>query len=270
MKNRIYSMDSAKAVKSIEYGYLNAIHYGAPHKQAGKGNLCSHASPACIAACLGWTSGQAGMVANDADINSVRQSRIDKMFRFMTERAPYMWDMALSTALAYRKAKQAKLKLCARLNGSTDIAWEGISLDIDAKQAAHLSKIIGKRVKPGHYANMFALFWFVQFVDYTKNHLRLNRALPVNYHLTLSRSEINEKQCIAALKAGHNVAVVFGDGLPNHWNGYPVVNGDLHDLRHLDPRGGYIIGLSPKGRKAKRDRTSGFVVWNSPALALAA
>lgn len=270
MKNRIYSLDSAKAVKAIEYGYLNAIHYGAPHKQAGVGNLCSHASPACIAACLGWESGQAAMVANDTDINSVRQSRIDKMIRFMTDRAAYMWDMALSTALAYRKARKAKLKLCARLNGSTDIAWEGIALDIDATQAARLSKITGHRIKPGHYANMFALFHFVQFVDYTKNHLRLNRSRPANYHLTLSRSEINESQCVTALRAGHNVAVVFGDGLPYSWRGFPVVNGDLHDLRHMDPRGGYVIGLSPKGRKAKRDKSSGFVVWNGAAMALAA
>jgi len=178
--------------------------------------------------------------------------------------------MALSTALAYRKARKAKLKLCARTNGSTDIAFEGVSLALDKAQALRLSKLMGKRIKAGHYANLFTLFSFVQFVDYTKNHLRMKRALPDNYHLTLSRSEINGAQCIAALKAGHNVAVVFGGSLPDTWSGFPVVNGDLHDLRHLDPRGGYVIGLSPKGRKAKRDKSSGFVVWDSLAMALAA
>lgn len=35
-------------------------------------------------------------------------------------------------------------------------------------------------------------------------------------------------------------------------------SGTVRDLRHLDPRGA-IVGLTPKGRKAKRD-TSGFVV----------
>ncbi len=47
-------------------------------------------------------------------------------------------------------------------------------------------------------------------------------------------------------------------------HGYPVINGDESDLRQLDPRAaigspGFVVGLSPKGGKAKRD-TSGFVV----------
>jgi len=62
------------------------------------------------------------------------------------------------------------------------------------------------------------------------------------------------------LQAGGNVAVVFANGLPDRWNGFPVINGDLHDLRHLDPRG-VVVGLSPKGPKAKRDM-SGFVIRN--------
>ena len=88
---------------------------------------------------------------------------------------------------------------------------------------------------------------------------RLARQLPENYHLTLSRSETNEAACLEALRDGHNVAAVFGDGLPATWHGFPVIDGDQHDLRHLDPRGGYVVGLTPKGRKAKKD-TSGFVV----------
>ena len=71
MQNRIFSTDSAKAIKAQGFGYINAIHYLAPASLSGK-NLCSHASPACIALCLGWESGQAGMVKNDDDINSVR------------------------------------------------------------------------------------------------------------------------------------------------------------------------------------------------------
>jgi hypothetical protein len=78
MKNRIYSTDSAKAAKAQGFGYLNAIHYMAPASIAGVGNLCPNASPACLAACLGWYSGHAGMVKTDSDRNSVRQSRIDE------------------------------------------------------------------------------------------------------------------------------------------------------------------------------------------------
>jgi hypothetical protein len=51
--------------------------------------------------------------------------------------------------------------------------------------------------------------------------------------------------------------------MPETWNGYRVINGDEHDLRHLDPKG-VVVGLSPKGHKAKRS-TSGFVVRDHAA-----
>jgi hypothetical protein len=54
------------------------------------------------------------------------------------------------------------------------------------------------------------------------------------------------------------VAIVFGGAFPQTWNGFPVIDGDAHDLRHLDPRG-CVVALSPKGTRAKRD-ASGFVV----------
>jgi hypothetical protein len=187
----------------------------------------------------------------------------------MKDRQNYLWDMARATALAYRKAKREKLKLCARANGSTDIAWEGVALYIDESQARILSKLCARKIKAGQYQSLFHLFSFVQWVDYTKNATRLYRALPNNYSLTLSYSGTNKADCAKALQAGHNVAVVFGDGLPESWLGFPVINGDSHDLRHLDPRG-VVIGLSPKGKKAKADRDSGFVVWSKPSLALAA
>lgn len=269
MENRIYSVDSAKAIKAQQYGYLNAIHYVAPASIAGVGNLCPKASAACLAACLGWYSGHASMVKSDQDRNSVRQSRIDKARRFMTDRKAYLWDVCRATALAYRKAKKAKLKLAGRLNGSTDIAFEGIAIELNEKQAGILSKLCARKIKPGKYKNIFELFAFVQWIDYTKNSARLYRALPSNYCLTLSYSGTNQADCLKALKAGHNVAVVFGDGLPSHWNGFPVIDGDKHDLRHLDPRG-VVVGLSPKGKKAKADKESGFVVWNSESQALAA
>jgi hypothetical protein len=59
--------------------------------------------------------------------------------------------------------------------------------------------------------------------------------------------------------------MVFHGGLPASFAGFPVIDGDKHDLRHLDAKGGFIVGLSPKGRKAKRD-TSGFVVTHSLPL----
>jgi hypothetical protein len=248
MRNTIFSLDSAKAVKAQSYGWLNGIHYMAPATMAGVGNLCPHASPACAAACLGWTSGQAGMVKHDEDLNNVRRSRIEKAVRFMRDRQNYLGDMCHSVIKAERKASHMGLQLCLRLNGSTDIAWEGMKFG-DAFGTYW------------HGRNLYTAFPTIQFVDYTKSKKRAlahaRGELPANLHLTFSRSETNEADCLDVLNAGGNVAVVFAT-IPETWHGFPVIDGDAHDLRHLDPKG-VVVGLSPKGLKAKRD-ASGFVV----------
>ena len=239
MQNRIFSFDdNAKAAKAAAYGYLNAIHYLAPADVAGAGNLCAHASAGCLALCLGWFSGHAAI----GETNNVRDSRIAKTRRFMHDRAAYMVDVVRSIEGMQAKAAARKVRLCVRMNGSSDIPWEGI--------------------KTADGRSLLALFSTVQFVDYTKS---VKRALahargefPRNYNLTFSRSETNHLQCLWVLEAGGNVAVVSSLARPTVWHGFPTVDGDLSDLRHLDPRG-HVVWLSPKGRKAKMD-TSGFVV----------
>lgn len=258
MLNRIFSTDSAKAIKAEGFGYINAIMYMAPSDLSGV-NLCSHASPGCIALCLGWMSGQAGMVADlERDTNSVRESRIAKAKRFMHDRAGYILDVVRSIDALILKADKTGKKLCVRLNGSTDIAWEGIRFEIVRNAEG---KAMSVRLGVGY--NIF-MHYHVEFVDYTKNPKRFDRALPSNYHLTFSRSETNEATAVELLARGVNVAAVFANKPEGYYGLFRVVDGDEHDLRQLDPkgdaeRGGYVIALSPKGRKAKRD-TSGFVV----------
>jgi len=242
---RFFSLDSPKAIKARKHGFLNAINYMAPHTMGGHGNLCPHASAGCLALCLGWYSGQAGMVAKaneETASNNVRRSRQAKVAMFMRDRSQFMREMAESIRKAKVTARNKRLKLCVRLNGATDIGWEG--------------------VKCGEFRNVFDAFPKIQFVDYTKNKRRAlmhaHGLLPRNYHLTFSRSETNEADCLEVLKAGGNVAAVFAGALPETWNGFPVINGDEHDLRHLDGRG-VVVGLSPKGNRAKRDM-SGFVI----------
>ena len=255
MLNRIFSVDSAKAVKAQSFGYLNGIHYMAPHRAAGVGDLCGNASPGCIALCLGLYSGQASMVKDDSDMegNGVRKSRVVKARRFMKERPQYMCDFIRSIQLLVKRAKRIRKKLCIRPNGATDIAFEAIRIAPRwAVAFPFLAPFVGKTI--------FEIFPAVDFVDYTKNPRRFDRTLPTNYHLTFSRSETNESDCIALLRRGVNVAIVF-ESVPAKWRGFNVIDGDKHDLRQLDPRGkiGTVIGLLPKGRKAKKDK-SGFVV----------
>lgn len=239
MQNRIFSFDdNAKAAKAAAYGYLNAIHYLAPYTVGGAGNLCAFASPGCIALCLGWFSGHAAI----GETNNVRDSRIAKTQRFMHDRAAYMVDVVRSIENLQAMAAARRVRLCVRLNGSSDIPWEAI--------------------KTADGRSLLEQFPDVQFVDYTKSVKRALRhargELPANYHLTFSRSETNHLQCLWVLSAGGNVAVVSSKARPAMWHGFPTVDGDLSDLRHLDPRG-HVVWLSPKGRKAARD-TSGFVV----------
>jgi hypothetical protein len=228
---RFFSVDSPKAVKAQKYGWLNAINYMAPHRLAGVGNLCPHASKGCVGLCLGEHSGNAALYP------AVLKSRVAKAQLMMRDRPQFLKEMTVGIRRARAAAKRQKLKLCVRLNGATDIAWE--------------------RLAPAIFADNADL----QFVDYTKSVKRaLEHArgqLPPNYHLTFSRSETNEAQCLEVLRAGGNVAVVFA-APPMEYLGFPVIDGDAHDLRHLDPRG-CVIGLSPKGTRAKRD-VSGFVV----------
>jgi len=240
---RFFSVDNPKAEKAQEFGYLNAINYMAPHESGGVGNLCSHASPGCILLCLGEHSGQAAMS------EVVRDSRKRKAQYFMKNRAELKAAMVFHIEKLIKQAEKLKLKLCVRLNGATDIAFEGI------------------RFSDG--LNIFEKFPHVQFVDYTKNPNRFLRKLPANYHLTFSLSETNQKIAQGLLKRGINVAAVFANGLPENYLGASVLNGDEHDLRHTDQQGGFIVGLSPKGHRAKKDK-SGFVIRNYEMERLAA
>jgi hypothetical protein len=174
----------------------------------------------------------------------------------MRQRGEYMCEMLLHIARNARAARRKGMTLAVRPNGSTDIAYEGTRVFITPEFAAELSRVSGLIVESGLHT-IFSAFPSIQFLDYTKNPKRFDRALPANYHLTFSLSETNLADALGLLARGFNVAVVFGYALPATFQGYRVIDGDKHDLRFLDPQN-VVVGLSPKGHKAKRD-TSGFV-----------
>ena len=227
----------AKTKKGEKLNVKTGILYLAPFTEASqqlgrKINLCPHASAGCSAACL-FTAGRGRM-------KNVYQARVNKTLRFMKERGQFLIDLRQSIRKFELKFSKKGFKCAVRLNGTSDLPWE---------------KLIN-----------FSSFPTVQFYDYTKNPQRaIENAQgkhPANYHLTFSLSESNDEDAKRVLKAGCNVAVVFSprkteNGLPKTFWRRKVIDGDISDVRFLDPKGGKIVGLKAKG-KAKTD-TSGFV-----------
>lgn len=222
----------SKTSKGEKFGYLTGILYLAPSDVSAIINTCPHASKGCRLACL-YTAGRGAF-------SNVQKARIEKTRRFVQEREAFLWDLQADIFALIRKAEKLGKVPCVRLNGTSDIAWEDIKLP-DGK-------------------NIMETFKSVQFYDYTKNARRMRDSLypdwPSNYHLTFSRSESNQKDCLDILNKGGNVAAVFRVVPPESF-GVPVVDGDLSDLRFLDPRG-VVVGLKAKG-KARQD-LSGFVL----------
>lgn len=237
MNDHLLTLKNAKTVKGEELGYLTGILYLVPSDGSGLGNLCPHASAGCRAVCL-YSAGRGVM-------RPVIEGRMRKTRLFFEDAPRFVDSLAGDVVRLVNNAKRQNLIPCVRLNGTSDVPWE--------------------RIKGTDPRTLMEQFPSVQFYDYTK---RPNRdTIWPNYHLTFSRSECNDVQAMIELNRGRNVAVVFSskqawktreaEPLPETWRGFPVVDGDNHDLRFLDT-GPAIVGLRAKG-KAKHD-DSGFVV----------
>lgn len=221
---------NAKTAKSIGKGYSSYIMHLAPSAVSGY-NMCPRASAGCIAACLN--------TAGRGRFTYTQLARIRKTLLWVKARDWFLVKLFKEIATAERKAAKENLTLAVRLNGTSDLPWEYLTVN---------------------GLNVFKTFPNVQFYDYTKVLVRLDRLKAMdlkNYHVTFSRSETNDNEASAALALGFNVAVVFTK-IPEAWNGHRVINGDEHDLRFMDDGRGVIVGLKAKG-KAKKD-ASGFVV----------
>ena len=221
---------STKIEKSDHFSdeYKTSIMYALPAKQSGH-NACPDAGE-CANECID-TSGRMPMV---------KQARAYRSSLFYDDRQAFGAKLITETEDNIRRNDKKGLRTAERLNGTTDYAWEHIRFDGQT---------------------MLERFDNVQFYDYTKSVKRARQhaqgLMPNNYHLTFSRSENTPDDLVTELvESGQNVAVVF-DEVPDTWLGLPVINGDEHDLRFIDPVG-VIVGLVAKGQ-AKKD-TAGFVV----------
>ena len=240
---RLLTIGNPKVLKGMKQGYMTYILHLAPATLSGY-NVCAKATAGCIAACLN-TAGRGGMIKKGETTNAIQQARIRKTKFFFENRTEFMLQLVKDIELAIKQCVKKNLVPVFRLNGTSDLAWEKYEVNRGDKL----------------YRNIFAAFSEVQFYDYTKILGRKVNGI-ANYHLTFSEADDNALDTLNAIRAGMNVATVFGikknSPMPEMWNGMKVFNGDESDLRFLDPKG-VVVGLYAKG-KAKKD-TSGFVKY---------
>ena len=213
---------NAKLEKGNKYEYYNIGLQLAPSYISGF-NTCPNASVNCGMSCLNFTGHGAKHMLNKNNIHMVLKARIIRTILFFEYRTQFKNRLIQEINLHKNKVdKLDNVKLCIRLNVLSDIKHEKINKDI------------------------LEMFKDIQFYDYTKI---LNRDIKHlnNYHLTISRNEIN-KDIIKDIP--NNKAYVFNvkrnDKLPLTYENKKVIDGDLHDLRFLDNKN-VIVGLRYKG-----------------------
>jgi len=190
--------------------------------------ICPWASKHCLAACLN-TSGLASVFPK------ILEARKAKTKLFQDNPTAFLAILKKELAREEKRAHKKGKKLAFRPNGTSDL---------------------------DELTTLADSFPSIAMYDYTKSIDRVRRyaegKLPKNYHLTFSFSGENESEAREALRLGVNVAVVFEtDKFPAEFWGYPVINGDVTDLRFLDKRGA-IVGLKAKGKAKKK--SSPFVI----------
>ena len=229
-----------KILKGEKLGYLTWVFHGAPADLSGY-QVCASSTEECVLACLN-TAGRGGIVRRGETTNAIQKARVRKTKFYFENRPAFLAQLVREIENAVRYAERKGLVPCFRLNATSDIRWETVPV-----------------VRNGlEYLNIMSAFPAVQFYDYTKHANRRN--LPPNYSITFSRSGKNGPACYQSLLDGQNVAVVFRGRLPATYYGATVIDGDVSDLRFLDPAG-VVVGLKAKG-PAKKQATSpdGFVV----------
>lgn len=231
-----FNADSKTSKGNKQNKYYTSILYLAPDIEANKTKtVCPWSSAGCRTGCL-YTAGLGGVYP------SVRKARIRKTQLFHNNKTEFFNLFHNDIAKFTSFCSKHNVLPAVRDDGTSDL---GLSITASKQHPS------------------------VQFYNYTKSTKRyykfLNGGFNPNVHFTFSRSEENELHAFDILEDGGQVAFVFRKDIPKRYKGYPVVNGDLTDLRFTDRKvfnipedRGFIVGLKAKG-KAKKD-TSGFVI----------
>jgi len=226
---------TVKHKKSIAYGELTLSLYLAPARSSGF-EVCPGRTAECTRLCLN-ESGMNSMVRNDRG-DMINAARITKTRLFFEERDFFMDWLIFEIESAKRKAIRMTHKLSIRLNNTSDINPEQFTRN-------------GK--------NILEMYPDIQFYEYTKvpSRVELMQRYP-NYDVTFSYTGYNLDVCKQMLDNNIRVAVVFKN-VPEEWQGYQVVDGDLYDMRYKDDKR-VIVGLKYKRVREKLNSNIKFVV----------
>lgn len=219
---------NAKSIKGEKAGYLSAILYLMPHTSGGGATLCPYSTEACREMCLAG-AGLSGLPKQLA-------AKMRRTVMFNDHRRAFLTTLQDDIEKLKRLAAAEGLRPAVRLNGSSDVLWEALDWNL-----------------PG---------LGLQRYDYTKIPLAFRRTDPA-YHLTFS-VEGPDSMALAVdyLRAGHSIALVVPEEVkasvlahdtpalrlgpyPGQFDA-PLVDGDLTDLRFLDPPRAVVL-LKPKG-----------------------
>jgi hypothetical protein len=201
----------------------------APARESVKWNLCAGSSKGCRAACL--------ITAGSNVYGTSARARILRTRLLMEHPEVFLSYLQRDLDKAHKTADKLGLRFAFRFNTLSDV---------------DVMRLCAEMIRPED-------IW----LDYTKVAAKyrawLARRPSVPYHLTFSRSETNEAQCLEFLKLGGTVTLVIRDQqefdrvLRLGYQGFPAVNGDLSDRRWNDPAG-HWVALIAKG-KARKDAT---------------
>lgn len=252
----LLTLDNPKVAKGATRGEVTAVLHLLPHREYGRlaalngdevparFNLCPNAG-SCVASCLN-TAGRGGIpmssYAGRAFANNVQHGRYKRTHLYRTAPDAFRAQLEREMQIVADWALSLGLSVSFRLNGTSDVHWE--------------RAFPGLRIPVGAVRYDYTKSWLLAYHG-TVDGVRYTYSLDVDGFGDPSR---REELALRILRTGGNVAVVFntkkGKPVPATWRGFPVVDGDETDLRHLDPRG-HVVALRAKG-KARKDR-SGFV-----------
>jgi len=191
-------------------------------------DMCLFASLGCIASCLKLSGHNALTMATIA--------RIARTILWVKKPTTFLHWAGVEIARHKRWADNKGLRLAIRPNLLSD----------DTELAGRIKAMVGAEIPVYDYTAVLSAMTCGDGV-----------------HRTFSRKEGRDLETLTALRHDKPVAVVFAGDLPMEWNGYPVIDGDVHDLRFKDSHGAVVVGLKVKGVKTEtRQRAidSGFAV----------